>query len=130
MDQFNPLLGRKLPIPPLPTTAYTVKTTKQRKTEKEKKAKKTELNRARDQTRVSIGVAFTRWRELRDLQGYKTDAELATFLLNRYKQASSSRPSSPAASSILPESVSDRCQSGTLGISAKPTRHRRNRWCG
>lgn len=74
---------KKLPIPPLPRTAYTTKTIKQKKTTEEKQAKKKELVRARDKTRLNIGAAFLRWRELRNRKGFKTDPELATFLLNR-----------------------------------------------
>lgn len=79
----QPLSMKKLPIPPLPTTAYTIKTSKRKKTTEEKQAKRKELVRARDKTRLNIGTAFHRWRELRNLRGFKTDPELATFLLNR-----------------------------------------------
>ncbi|KAM4615254.1 uncharacterized protein ACJ7VT_010431 [Polymixia lowei] len=74
----------KLPIPPLPTTAYTAKHVKKRKSDAEKQLTKKELNRARDQTRVNIGEAHQRWRELRLLKGFKSDAQLALFLLDRY----------------------------------------------
>ncbi|KAG9274688.1 zinc finger protein 354B-like, partial [Astyanax mexicanus] len=37
----------------------------------------------RNKTRVNIGREFGRWRRLRDEKDYKTDAEVATFLLNR-----------------------------------------------
>ena len=70
---------KQLPIPPSPTTAYR---SKKRKPE-EKKAQKNELDNARDKTRVNIRVAIQRWRDLRDLEGFKTNAELATFLLDR-----------------------------------------------
>uniref|UniRef100_A0A4W4DQ94 Uncharacterized protein n=1 Tax=Electrophorus electricus TaxID=8005 RepID=A0A4W4DQ94_ELEEL len=45
-------------------------------------SKKKELDRARDKTRINIGAAFERWKALRDLKGFKIDAELATFLLD------------------------------------------------
>uniref|UniRef100_A0A8C5HCX0 Uncharacterized protein n=1 Tax=Gouania willdenowi TaxID=441366 RepID=A0A8C5HCX0_GOUWI len=45
-------------------------------------SKKKKLDRARDKSRINIGVDFQRWRELRDLEGLKTYAELATFLLD------------------------------------------------
>lgn len=73
----------KLPIPPLLITAYTAKTTKKKKTTDERRALHKELNRARDRTRVNIGVAFSRWRELRKQRRIKSDADLATFLLDR-----------------------------------------------
>ncbi|XP_073724306.1 uncharacterized protein [Misgurnus anguillicaudatus] len=68
-------LSNKLPIPRLPTRA-------KQKT-KEKKTTKIESDRARNKTRINIGPAFERWRNLRDLKGFKLDAELATFLLDR-----------------------------------------------
>uniref|UniRef100_A0AAR2IKQ5 Uncharacterized protein n=1 Tax=Pygocentrus nattereri TaxID=42514 RepID=A0AAR2IKQ5_PYGNA len=46
--------------------------------------KKRELDRARDKTRANLGAAFQRWRALRDLKGFRSDAELATFLLDRF----------------------------------------------
>lgn len=45
--------------------------------------KKRECNRAHAKTRINIGRAFERWRELRDLKVFKTDAETALFLLDR-----------------------------------------------
>lgn len=36
-----------------------------------------------DEARINIGAAFQRWREIRELKGFKTDAEFATFLLDR-----------------------------------------------
>src|SRR4029434_1343284 len=41
-----------------------------------------ETDRARDRTRVTIGTAFTCWRELKDTFGYKFDSQLAIFLLD------------------------------------------------
>ena len=79
MVEQQPPAKEKLLIPPLPTTAYTAKT-KKKLTREDKQAKKNVLNRARDKTRVNIGVAFRRWRELCDLKGFKTDSE---FLLAR-----------------------------------------------
>ncbi|KAJ8254970.1 hypothetical protein GJAV_G00199450, partial [Gymnothorax javanicus] len=59
-----------------------------RGSQKKKKAQKKELDKVRDETRVNIGVAFQRWREFLDLEGLKTDAELATFLLDRKNSTS------------------------------------------
>ena len=36
-----------------------------------------------EKSRVNIGVAFGRWRELRLLKDLKTDADVAVFLLDR-----------------------------------------------
>lgn len=72
-----------LPTPRV-APAHKIKTGKRKKTDDDnKKAKKKELDRARNKTRVTIGAAFPRWRELRVLKGLKTDAELATFLLDK-----------------------------------------------
>ena len=68
MAEQQPPAKEKLPKPPLPTTANTAKTTKKKMT-------------GEDKMSVNVGVAFQRWRELRDLKGFKTDSELATFLL-------------------------------------------------
>ncbi|XP_060908901.1 uncharacterized protein LOC132985721 isoform X2 [Labrus mixtus] len=85
----------KLPIPPLPTTAYTAKGAKRTKTLAEKKALKEALNKKRDQTRVNIGDSFQRWRQLRESELLKSDAEVARFLLDRYLQTKSlSQPDS------------------------------------
>lgn len=74
------------------------KNTEMRKSEKQKEFRKLPKNRkrtkdisvkkriyetARSKTRINIGAAFERWRDLRQLKGMKTDAELALFLLNR-----------------------------------------------
>ena len=65
-------------------TNNTAKTTKKRgKTLVERTATKREAARARNKTRVNIGVAYERWRELRDLRNLKSDAEMATFLIDR-----------------------------------------------
>ncbi|CAM4574040.1 unnamed protein product [Leuciscus chuanchicus] len=61
------------------------------------------LDKARGQTRVNIGAAFERWRQLRELKGLKSDAEVAVFLLNRLM-----RPPPPPVSTIVAESLSDR----------------------
>uniref|UniRef100_A0A672H456 Uncharacterized protein n=1 Tax=Salarias fasciatus TaxID=181472 RepID=A0A672H456_SALFA len=51
------------------------------KTLAQKKEYKKE-DRARNRTRINVGTAFERWRTLQDLKGFKSDAELATFLLD------------------------------------------------
>ncbi|XP_037389703.1 zinc finger protein 470-like isoform X5 [Pygocentrus nattereri] len=98
-DKQSPA-SRKLPIPVLPTTAYTTKTCKQKKTNEGKQTKKRELDRARDKTRANLGAAFQRWRALRDLKGFRSDAELATFLLDRFAKGGFLANTSCAASRI------------------------------
>ena len=44
-----------------------------------KTPKKSKRNSDRDKTRVYIGVAFPRWRQLMREKNLKTDAEVATF---------------------------------------------------
>lgn len=76
--------GEKWPIPPLATTAYTAKTAKKKKLDESTvKARKKESDKARGATRVNIGIAFERWRVLKENKGFKFDYELATFLLDR-----------------------------------------------
>lgn len=40
-------------------------------------------DKKRGKTRVNIGVAFPKWRELRDKLGLQKDADLACLLLDR-----------------------------------------------
>ena len=54
-----------------------------RKRLEDHKLKKKGYDHERAKTRVNIGVAFQRWRELHELKGLKTDAEVAVFLLDR-----------------------------------------------
>ena len=44
---------------------------------------KRELDKARSKTRVNLGLAFPRWRALKERMGLKSDAELGIFLLDR-----------------------------------------------
>lgn len=92
MADEQPAAVKKLPIPPLPASAYSSKKRKRRKTLEEKKDKQREFDRARNKTRINIGAAFRRWRELRDQRSLKTDADLALFLLDRYEGRSSTVP--------------------------------------
>ncbi|XP_061536930.1 uncharacterized protein LOC133404746 isoform X1 [Phycodurus eques] len=59
---------------------------KRRRQEKQSKgvtkAKKKKLARDRDTKSLNLGAAFQRWRDFRQQRGFKTDAELATFLLD------------------------------------------------
>uniref|UniRef100_A0A672K4S7 Uncharacterized protein n=1 Tax=Sinocyclocheilus grahami TaxID=75366 RepID=A0A672K4S7_SINGR len=40
-------------------------------------------DKARSRTRVHIGSAFQHWRELKEREGLRSDAEVALFLLDR-----------------------------------------------
>lgn len=44
--------------------------------------RKRECDRIRNKTRINIGRAFEQWRQLRELKGFKSDPELAFFLLD------------------------------------------------
>ncbi|KAK7913723.1 hypothetical protein WMY93_013934 [Mugilogobius chulae] len=50
-------------------------------TEDERKRKR-ELDRARARTRVNLGKAFEEWRELKEREGCRTDADVAMLLLD------------------------------------------------
>ncbi|XP_071398690.1 uncharacterized protein [Centroberyx affinis] len=67
---------------------------------KEAKKAKRESDRNRGKTRVNLGRAFTLWRQLRDLRGFKTDIQLASFLLDYYEKDPTNstpwRPNPPA----------------------------------
>ncbi|XP_074552893.1 uncharacterized protein LOC141809663 [Halichoeres trimaculatus] len=83
-DSDHPVGGGKVPIPRLPPAASSKKS-RSVKTLTEKKAYQKEVDRARNKRRINVGAAFQRWRILRDLKGFKSDAELATFLLDSYE---------------------------------------------
>ncbi|XP_051970336.1 uncharacterized protein LOC127634718 isoform X4 [Xyrauchen texanus] len=53
-----------------------------RKRSDEYKMKKKVYDQARARSRVNIGEAFQRWTDLRKRKGFKTDAEVALFLLD------------------------------------------------
>lgn len=80
MDQQLP--ENKLPIPRLvrPSSATSIS-----KKGKPIKSPGTKLldKRLRDRHRIYLGDSFQRWRDFRVLKGIRTDAALATFLLNR-----------------------------------------------
>lgn len=73
----------KIALPRLATTAYTTKHPKKKKTEFDKMKSKRELDRKRNKTRINIGEAFQRWRELRDGIGLSMDSDLAVLLLDK-----------------------------------------------
>ena len=74
---------QKLPLPPLLPPVHPFKKARKRKTETEKAATIKKLEAARVKTRINIGSAFQRWRHLRELNGLKSDAMVAVFLLDR-----------------------------------------------
>jgi len=54
---------------------------KRRLSAEEVKERQKLFDRARDRTRVNIGRAFTEWRELKDNEECRTDADLAFLLM-------------------------------------------------
>ncbi|XP_074546810.1 uncharacterized protein LOC141805591 isoform X1 [Halichoeres trimaculatus] len=64
--------------------APSTKRARPRKTVMEKATTRRILDKARAKTRVNIGSAFQRWRQLRQAKGMKSDTLLAEFLLDRY----------------------------------------------
>ncbi len=63
---------------------YVTSEKKKRKYTEEQRQAKKDADKKRAKTRVNLGRAFNRWRRLRERKGFKTDAELALFFLNRY----------------------------------------------
>ncbi len=57
---------------------------KRKELTKEQRKAKRDSDRARAKTRVNLDRSFHRWGELQDWKGFKTNPELALFLLNRY----------------------------------------------
>ncbi|XP_061587271.1 uncharacterized protein LOC133452092 [Cololabis saira] len=86
----------------------------------ETKKRKRESNKLSARTRVNIGPAFTRWRELKDEEGCPTDGDLAMLLLDYYqkKEGTSSPPQQPPVppmvSSIKEEPDSDSVHSPSI----------------
>lgn len=73
----------KIAIPRLETPSFYAKQSKKRKTNSSKRESKRQLDNKRNKTRINIGVAFQRWREVRDIISLKLDSELAVLLLDR-----------------------------------------------
>ncbi|KAM6974320.1 uncharacterized protein LKV04_015960 [Tautogolabrus adspersus] len=108
------MMADKLPLPRLLVTARPNKQGKKRKTEAEKAVTRRKLDKARGQTRVNIGTAFPRWRQLKEAKGLQSDAMVALFLLDSYEKQTSTpwkpgllRPPPPAGSAVAAESLSD-----------------------
>ncbi|XP_074476528.1 uncharacterized protein LOC141758774 isoform X2 [Sebastes fasciatus] len=60
-----------------------LKTTQKKKDRLSRRQSKRESDNKRNKTRVNIGEAFQRWRDLRDSIGLTLDSELAVLLLDR-----------------------------------------------
>ena len=73
----------KTAIPRLETPAFSAKQPKKRKTDSSKRGSERQSDNKRNKTCINIGVAFQRWREVRDNIGLKLDSELAVLLLDR-----------------------------------------------
>lgn len=50
----------------------------------EAKRVKRENDRQRGRTRVNLGPAYNPWKKLRDKNGFRSDAEMAFFLINMW----------------------------------------------
>ncbi|XP_070773248.1 uncharacterized protein [Enoplosus armatus] len=85
-----------------------VKKPKKPLSEEARRAKR-ENDRQRGRTRVNLGPAYSAWKKLRDKNGFKTDAEMAFFLINIYlRTKSETRPERP---SLLRSSSTETCES-------------------
>ncbi|XP_057712374.1 uncharacterized protein LOC130929294 [Corythoichthys intestinalis] len=58
----------------------------------ETKKRKREATRIKGHSRINIGPVFTRWRELKDEEGFPSDAALALFMLDYYQNRQASTP--------------------------------------
>ncbi|XP_034536033.1 uncharacterized protein si:ch211-40k21.5 [Notolabrus celidotus] len=74
---------------PLLLLANTNKKAKKRKCVYEKAQIRKRVDFERGKTRVNIGDAFARWRQLKESKGLKSDAMVAEFLLKSYKKLAS-----------------------------------------
>ncbi|XP_030587311.1 uncharacterized protein LOC115781660 [Archocentrus centrarchus] len=87
---------------------------------KQKREGKKQRNWRQDKTTVKIGtVAFPGWKELRREKDFKSDAEVASFLLNSYRQTTSaSRSELPSLKeSSSAESRQSVCREDQFGMS-------------
>ncbi|CAJ1053685.1 uncharacterized protein LOC117816427 [Xyrichtys novacula] len=85
-----------------------VKRVRKSLSEKAKIAKR-ESDRLRAKNRVNIGSAHGVWKKLRDENGFRTDAEMAFFLINIYLQARSQDQS--ISHGLNKTSLTDGCES-------------------
>ncbi|XP_067287194.1 uncharacterized protein [Pseudorasbora parva] len=90
----------------------------------ESKKRKRESDRIKGRTRINIGPAFSRWRELKEEEGCPTDADLAAMLLDYFQKQQvtstphklSCEPPQPVVSSITEESDYDRGEIPIEGV--------------
>ncbi|XP_040891845.1 uncharacterized protein LOC121180472 isoform X2 [Toxotes jaculatrix] len=81
---------------PSVATGLCVKKHKKPLSEEARRVKR-ENDRQRGRTRVNLGPAYSPWKKLREKNGFKTDAEMAIFLINIYlRTKSESRPERPS----------------------------------
>ncbi|KAM4545156.1 uncharacterized protein PAE49_017857 [Odontesthes bonariensis] len=71
------------------------------KTVFEKATARIKATEERNKTRVVIGTAFQRWRQLKEENGLQTDAKLAQFLLDSYDASMAHTSSTPLKSSVF-----------------------------
>ncbi|KAK2815953.1 hypothetical protein Q5P01_026420 [Channa striata] len=69
---------------------------------------KRENDRQRARSRVNLGRAFSPWKKLRDKNGFKTDADMASFLINVYLR---SRTEGRLLPSLKRSSSTETCES-------------------
>uniref|UniRef100_A0A8C6U8Q1 C2H2-type domain-containing protein n=1 Tax=Neogobius melanostomus TaxID=47308 RepID=A0A8C6U8Q1_9GOBI len=102
MEQEEPV--QKLPIPRLPPSSS-------QKKYRQFKSPSTKLanRRMRGRCRIYIGETFNRWRELRNLKGFKSDEELAKYFLDSYQSRSeaSASTSSTSKEKSFPRALSE-----------------------
>jgi len=68
---------------------------KRRRPSEAQMAKRREREKQRAKTRIYVGPAFERWREVRRQRGFLTDIELALYLLDRSVWTLNGRQCSP-----------------------------------
>lgn len=78
-----------------------------------------ESDRRRARTRVNIGAAFNKWRELRTELGIKLDAQLASFLLKSYEKTIVALSKGPSTST--PHHAFTAASTNVLGIEHPPS---------
>ncbi|XP_042083231.1 zinc finger protein 37 isoform X3 [Haplochromis burtoni] len=80
MAEEQPPACDETPVPLLLMPANTTEPVKEKVPDKQRAETKA---LARDKNRLNIGAVFHRWKHVREQRGFKTDAEFATFLLDR-----------------------------------------------
>ncbi|XP_039469497.1 zinc finger protein 2-like isoform X1 [Oreochromis aureus] len=83
MAEEQPPACDETPVPLLLMPADTTEPVNEKVTDKQRAETKA---LARNKNRVNIGAVFLRWKHVREQRGFKTDAEFATFLLDRTEE--------------------------------------------